>query len=248
MCTLSFLPGEHGYLIAMNRDESKLRPTALPPILHKSGSLSLLYPQEQSGGTWIGANSRGHLFALLNWYSVGTEKLGEKRRSRGEIIPDVLLASDAESANHRLESANFGGIFPFRLLGMFPKERLVREWRWEGNTLSTKFHDWARQHWFSSSRSDQNAEEQRGKTCEQTWRAESSDPVSWLRSLHASHNPEPGPFSICVHREDAATVSYTEVRYYPGELRMNYQPGHPCNAAPMQVLSLNLLADSVTSG
>ena len=32
-----------------------------------------------------------------------------------------------------------------------------------------------------------------------------------LRALHRSHAPMRGPFSICMHRADAATVSYAEV-------------------------------------
>jgi hypothetical protein len=34
----------------------------------------------------------------------------------------------------------------------------------------------------------------------------------WLRSAHRSHVPAPGPFSVCVHRPDTATVSCTEVK------------------------------------
>jgi len=55
--------------------------------------------------------------------------------------------------------------------------------------------------------------------------------VSWLRrfhSSHASHAPEIGPYSICMHRNDAATVSYTEVVVSRRITRMRYQSGSPC--------------------
>lgn len=51
-----------------------------------------------------------------------------------------------------------------------------------------------------------------------------------LRSAHASHIPGPGPFSVWVHRENAATVSSTEISCEADELVMTYQPGNPCEA------------------
>jgi len=54
------------------------------------------------------------------------------------------------------------------------------------------------------------------------------DLVSWVKNLHQSHDPVPGPFSICVHRKDAATVSYTEVRCGGEAISMSYRSGSPC--------------------
>jgi hypothetical protein len=39
-----------------------------------------------------------------------------------------------------------------------------------------------------------------------------------------------GSFSICVHRPDAATVSYTEASFNGGNLSMRYHAGYPCQA------------------
>ena len=54
------------------------------------------------------------------------------------------------------------------------------------------------------------------------------DLVSWVRNLHQSHDPLPGPFSICVHREEAATMSYTEVCCSGEGVSMSYRSGSPC--------------------
>lgn len=230
MCTLSFLPEKDGYVAAMNRDEQRVRAAALPPAIRRTGELSALYPQEPGGGTWIGGNSRGNLLALLNWYSMEKKDLGVKNRSRGELIPAMLREAGAESTKLALLQFDFTGIFPFRLFGIFPGERQIREWRWDADRLTAKFHEWGRQHWFSSSWSDARAEAERGSAFERTWRDDLADRSDWLRRLHASHIPEPGPYSICVHREDAATVSYTEVHFGCGELRMRYSPGNPCQS------------------
>ena len=230
MCTLSFLPEKDGYVAAMNRDEQRSRGAALPPAIHQMGDLALLYPQEAGGGTWIGGNSRGNLLALINWYAVETRGFGEKSRSRGEIIPQMLQETLLEATSDALKHFDFAGIHPFRLFGFFPEERQIREWRWDAKALAVKFHEWSRRHWFSSSWSDERAEAERGSACERTWREDLTDPAAWLRELHASHIPEPGPFSICVHRQDAATISYTEVRWDRGQLQMGYLAGNPCQA------------------
>jgi len=238
MCTLSFLPQRNGYRLAMNRDELKSRPTALPPALHQVSKLLLLYPQEPSGGTWIGANSHGNLLAIMNLnpaaqnsgrsQQLGTGQLPFKLKSRGEIIPVILQESNADETERAIAAFSLAGMYPFRLFGIFPMSREIRQWRWEGTRLSSRTHDWIRNHWFSSSRSDSRAEEERGKAFEMSWREDLPDRGAWLRTLHASHIPDAGAFSVCVHREDAATVSYTEVDCGPQELRMTYQAGHPC--------------------
>lgn len=233
MCTLSFVPVESGYVVAMNRDESRARPKAIPPAVQVIGGQNTLYPSEAGGGTWIGASASGTLFALLNWYAKEAGSLPEKTRSRGELIPHLLTNLDAAASERAMWQLNLKGLHPFRLFGVYPAERHIREWRWDARQLAHRCHDWGRQHWFSSSRSDVQAERERGAACERTWREEPQDPVAWLRKLHASHIPEPGPFSICVHREDAATVSYTEVVWDGNQVQMRYFSGNPCQAAEM---------------
>ena len=232
MCTLSFLPAKYGYAAAMNRDEQRSRAPALAPVIRRSMGCPVVYPQEPGGGTWIGGDSRGNLLALLNWYSMEPAKLGAKVRSRGEIIPAILGKETAEGTDLALRAVALAGLFPFRLFGFFPEERLIHEWRWDTQVLSAAPYAWGRHHWFSSSWSDDLAAVQRGMACERAWQRGSSDPRTWLRELHASHEPAPGAFSVCVHREDAASVSYTELHWGREGLEMCYLSGNPCQPAP----------------
>src|SRR3954464_1119537 len=88
MCTLSFIPTERGYLVAMNRDEQISRETALPPQIFGDA----LYPRDPGGsGTWIGVNSFGITLALLNRNLSGTPHA--KLRSRGDVIPALVGSS-----------------------------------------------------------------------------------------------------------------------------------------------------------
>jgi hypothetical protein len=62
--------------------------------------------------------------------------------------------------------------------------------------------------------------------------------VEWLRRLHRSHRPEIGPYSICMHRDDAATVSYTEIVVSRGISRMRYESGPTCKPTAQSISSL----------
>jgi hypothetical protein len=228
MCTLTFLPNKDGYLLAMNRDELRERVAANPPSLRQIDSSVALYPWETSGGTWIAANARGDLFALMNANAPDAQALSPKRASRGEIIPALLGEHSLNDVERQLAEIPLSEMHPFRLLGFFHAAREIFHWSWDGARLNSRRHEWIRNHWFSSSRSDARAEAERGRVCEMSWREDAHDSVAWVRALHASHIPDAGAFSICVHRPDAATVSYTEVECRARELRMSYFAGNPC--------------------
>src|SRR6478736_5938086 len=85
MCTLTFIPKPQGYLLGMNRDERLTRELALAPTAIIASGLPAVYPREQGGGTWIGSNSSGITFALLNQNPGSHAQM--KERSRGGVIP-----------------------------------------------------------------------------------------------------------------------------------------------------------------
>ncbi len=231
MCTLSFIPREQGYVVAMNRDELLSRGIAAAPQVFRTGETLAIYPHEAQGGTWLASNEYGVTLAVLNWNDAAKKASSEKQKSRGLVIPDVIGASNATEAAAILAAHPLRGTFPFCLIGIFAREHEVREWRWDGQRPAQTRHSWSLRHWFSSGRSDEAATMQRGATFAAACHDTDAGSVEWLRRLHRSHVPEPGPFSICVHRDDAATVSYSEVVCGPLELSFSYQPGHPCAAA-----------------
>ena len=190
--------------------------------------MKLVYPQEPSGGTWIACNSHGNLLAVLNWNEVHPASLGEKRRTRGLVIPHLIPEEHSSSTDSCLKRLALDGVFPFRLIGVFQNERTLIEWRWDGAAIQQLGCAWARKHWFSSSLSDSCATAERGRVCEVAALDPAAGSESWLRSLHRSHDPKPGPYTICVHRQDASTVSYTEVKCDRSSISMRYLSGSPC--------------------
>lgn len=241
MCTLTFVPTADGYVVGMNRDELRSRPAAHPPQVRRRDGTEILCPTEPAGETWIACSQRGVLMALLNWNDVEPGRLYAKTKSRGFVIPTLIGEPDIAAVESTFDGMTLN-VLPFRLFGFFAGEKRAALWRWDGTRKERRTLPWSRGHWFSSSLSDREAEEQRGVACE----AAASDPdfgtPESMRLLHASHVPAAGPFSVCVHRPDAATVSYTEVVCRKRLLVMRYVAGNPCRKPPTEEVSEKLLS------
>jgi hypothetical protein len=219
MCSVSFIPREDGFVLAMNRDELISRVPALPPRVFRRGDLAVLCPSEPSGGTWTGVNSAGMAFSLLNWHSQ-PDRIGENLISRGEVVRVLLSGGSSRAVASILKELPLGRMNPFRLIAVSLPERVHTEWRCGAEALTSTVHSWRRQHWFSSGFDEARATQVRGRVCVQ-FPGDLAD-LTTLRKLHATHQPIAGPFSLCMHREDAATVSYTEISVRDQAASMSY--------------------------
>jgi hypothetical protein len=227
MCTVSFLPTRHGFMLAMNRDEQVSRPRALAPRRRWTGTRASLYPSEAGGGTWIGTNDAGLSLALINWYA----KPQRDRAlcvSRGIIIPHLLAAETLAEIAAMFAELPLAKINPFRLVTASSEERRLREWRWDGERLTCSRFGWKRRHWFSSGYDEALVNKKRAALVREAMKPTPAG----LRKLHQSHLPAEGPFSICMHRKDAKTVSYTEIVAVKSGATMRYAAGSPCTKKP----------------
>jgi hypothetical protein len=227
MCTLSFLAGTDGFSLAMNRDEQRTRVDALPPAAHQCGTLSAWYPSEPGGGTWIGINSRGFALALVNSYA-HPHKLSAW--SRGHLIPKLLATDSVVSLEEDLAVAGPDRFNPFRLVAVDPGLRAVREFHWNGRSLSRAVFPWQIAHWFSSAFDEARVIRARSETAQLAASEPDAGSLVWARRLHSTHEPERGACSICMHRPDARTVSYTEITWHAGKVQISYHAGAPCES------------------
>ncbi len=232
MCTLTVITRNDIYLMAMNRDEKIARGPGLPPEIHALEDATAMYPTDGEGGTWFAANEYGITLALLNWNDVDAYSIDAKTRSRGRVIPALIDSRSLSDLHKVFGVSNFVGMMPFRLVGVFPAEQEIWEWGWDSAQLECQVHEWELRHWFSSSLSDERAESLRGAACRRARNESDAGSVRWLRRLQASHVGGPGPFSLCVHREDVRTLSYTEVMVQSGSVRICHFLGSPCTMNP----------------
>lgn len=229
MCTLSVVTSDNGYLLGMNRDERIARGAGTPPEARELGGTKAIYPSDGAGGTWIGANEHAIALALLNWNDIVPRPTDvSKSRSRGLVIPALISSRALAEFRVALGVLELEDMLPFRLVGVFPPERQICEWRWDSGKMEFLLHGWEVRHWFSSSLSDKQAENLRRAACQAAWEQPDAGSAPWLRRLHASHVGGPGPFSLCVHRSDVRTLSYSEIACTPAVVRMEHFIGSPC--------------------
>ena len=68
--------------------------------------------------------------------------------------------------------------------------------------------------------------------------------IGWLRRLHRSHSPQTGPFSTCMYRTEAATVSYTEIDVFRQRARLRHVCGPACSGSPATLHEVVVLPDA----
>ena len=244
MCTLSVIPRDNGYLLGMNRDERIARGAGLPPQVREFAGARAIYPTDGHGGTWLGVNEDAVALALLNWTDLSSQALHtKKRRSRGVLIPALIGSSTLSALRAALASMTVEGILPFRLVGVFPSERKIAEWRWNSVQIESLLHPWEARNWFSSSLWNTLAGHLRGAACRNAWSEPDAGSSPWLRRLHASHTDASGAFSLCVHRPEVRTLSYSEIDCSFAAIRMKHSVGSPCTMPPQTVVEIEMVRD-----
>ena len=237
MCTLSWLGEPDGYALYFNRDERLTRAPALPPARADLNGVAYLAPTDGDfGGTWIGVNEHGVTIALLNRYAETPTEPGPGRVSRGLLVRSLLDARTAGRAIDRLAPGTLGRYQPFTLAAVDPgREVLITGWT--GTLLLRALVERPGMIRTSSGRDQAEAERIRGAT----WH-DMLGPDSVTRELldrfHRSHDPERGPFSVCMHRPEAATRGYTVISVDPHRVELTHVEGAPCEGGPVTTLSL----------
>ncbi len=243
MCTVVFFPLDGGgYLLGHNRDESVSRVRGTPPRSRRERGVATLAPLDPEGnGTWIGVNELGLTACILNASETNPSRLPPTPLSRGLILRGLLPLDSIDAAWAKLEEGRdqLRGVRAFHVVvairgGSRPGEaaRARAGWfRWNGIDLSRGVGEGPAL--FVSSGFDQRgAERERGRQ----WRAFLESPPAGEREVPArvgswlaSHEPERGALSVCMHRSDAATVSRTIVTVSGGAASLAYHDGPPCD-------------------
>jgi hypothetical protein len=236
VCTASWLTQGPRLHLFFNRDELTTREPALPPSRHERGGVSYLAPTDaRSGGTWIAATERGSALALLN-KSGGVVPAAPL--SRGGLIPALVACGAPDELLDQTTRQPLAHLAPFRLLALWRSPAAAIALGWDGEKLERVPLDPALGLLASSGLGDERAFASRGAL----WRRRRAAAASWSsechRAFHREHSPRRGAWSVCVHRRDAASVSYTEVNLGPESVRLRYFAGSPCTASAPAELTL----------
>ena len=230
MCTVTWLRSNDGYELLCNRDERHTRLPGAAPLLHTQSGVRYVAPVDGNhGGSWIAVNHFRISFCLLNRYiSPGSSKSEEKvYRSRGLLLFDLVDAPSLVEVRERVSRFRLEQYEPFTLLALEPDSPALLL-KWCGRQLFHHFNDEDSMLLVSSSYDQTGTEiSRRGLFDKMRSEREQSD-AEWLHAFHASHLPYRGPYSPCMHREDASTVSYSCVRVAGTRTEFSYFSGAPC--------------------
>jgi len=213
MCTLTYRLTEQGYQLFFNRDEQRTRPQAIQPTVNTL--LNAIYPIDPSGGgTWIAAHQSGVSLALLNYYQAQIDPSLKSFTSRGVIIPHLLAHyEDIHKQLMGMDLSVFQAfqlcVFASDLSAQKGKQTQATQYVWDGRKLTystlavesalpitSSGVDYptvlaARQQQFNIMISEQST---------------TSDYVAYH-----NHQGESGKCSVKMFRDDAHTVSFTQI-------------------------------------
>jgi len=240
MCTVTIVPTTAdlgAWRMACSRDEQHSRAPALPPQDVRLNGVDALMPTDPvSNGTWVAVNAFGLALTLLN-YNLPNPPTG-RILSRGTIIPRLITAQSVGEVLAMAADIEADRMMPFRLVA-FDGEAMML-WRstapiqdaepipWRGGPVM-----------FTSSGLGDHRVEGPRRTLFTGWFGE--DPSAYADQQLAFHRHQwPGRehLSVCMHRDDARTVSYTTIDVTPDRIAMTYHPERPDRDAPATALTL----------
>ena len=234
MCTVSWIHELDGYQILCNRDEKLTRLPAKGPTVAERHGVRFIAPRDQDyGGAWMSVNDLGVAVCLLN----GAGPAPAAARSRGTI---VLAAADSATALEAVDRiAKFGlrCFAPFTLLAVDLRGRSSL-CVWSG-AIAEVIEDAGALMPLTSSSFDPDEVCDRRRKCLLRKRASRGLVTpDLLFDFHCSHENSPSAYSTCMHRDDAATVSFSWVTVRTSEVTYLYSPAAPCQWAAAEVVKL----------
>lgn len=238
MCTMTWFVKDDGYELFFNRDERLSRQQAKLPTIQQSAGVSYISPTDaDAGGTWIAVNQHGVSVCLLNHYQFEQIKTYKDWTSRGEIVRSFAPIVDLVSAKERFEQLQLSDYRAFRMFILDRQgQNLLCVWdghsaRVEKNVTTPK---------SSSSVDAKHVKQARRELFTGLDLVNSRVSQDYL-NYHSSHLPERSKESVCMHRDDAKTVSFSYITVDDEQVSFMYADGSPCEANLGEPIYLNLV-------
>jgi hypothetical protein len=242
MCTVSWLRESQGYVLLCNRDERHTRKPGSGPRVGDVRGVSFIAPVDgDHGGSWIGTYQFCLTLCLLNRYGDWKPDRNRDYTSRGLLLVDLLDCQGSQHLSARLNHIELDRFQPFTMLALSVDEPAALI-EWTGLEWTIQLDAELRMPITSSSLKDPNLSPMRRKVFAEMASQRGSIDPELLRQFHRSHLPERGPHSICMHRNDAATVSLTIVTVGPASVEFLHHPKSPCLKATEEEVSLKRTA------
>lgn len=189
-----------------------------------------------SDGTWVGVNEHGLALTLLN-YNLPQPPTG-RDQSRGRVIPMLLHVETVDELIAEASAIQAQRMMPFRLVACDGEKLLL--WRSTEPIGQAEVCSWSREPvmYTSSGLGDHLVEGPRRELFEGWFGEDANENFEKQRAFHQHQWPGKEPLSINMYREDARTVSYTELDVESAGMVMRYYSDGPGQADPTTTHSL----------
>ncbi|MCZ2721180.1 NRDE family protein [Marinomonas sp. 15G1-11] len=231
MCTVSWLYNEDGYQVFFNRDEQRSREKAQPPQIFSSTKINnatYIMPVDPQGlGSWMGVTHSGITVCLLNFYQ-GKPPTGPLI-SRGILVKQLLELNSFEKIRAALSEMVLLTYAPFSLLVFCPDKSKPYSLCWDGHNQYQSLNIVSP---FTSSGVDFPIVSQHRQDSFKSLLTQNKQEITpeLLFDFHRSHLPTKSMKSVCMHREDAKTVSLSHIKVEKNNINYTYWDGSPCSS------------------
>lgn len=223
MCTVSWMGEGGSYTVFFNRDEMKKRAVAEPPAIRSRRGVHFMAPVDpEHGGTWLGVNAYGVTCGVVNQYPIARPASAPAEYvSRGQLVRSLMDCRSQTDVQRRLQTMSLQYFRPFQLLAFEPFQP-VDSVIWDGRDL-VRPPQGVVLPVISTAYPERERVRENRRACLPAVRNEIT-----LEAYHKSHHPVPGALSVCMHRAETETVSFSRIRVDPHRIEFFYVPGPPC--------------------
>lgn len=238
MCTVTWWRAADGYELYFNRDELKSRLPGLPPEELELGAVRYLSPRDaDAGGTWLLVNEYGLSVCLINQYPLRRPVPRGPLVSRGCLVRRMADCRSVDEIKNRLRGQDLFAYRPFQMIAVSP-DGADAACAWDGHRLAETDNPHASMPFTSSSYlTEQTVRHRRERFASIVAERGDMSPADLL-AFHREHHVDVGAFSVFMQRDDAETVSLTQVVVRPELITMTYSqkvPGRAEFAAPVSI-------------
>jgi Protein of unknown function (DUF833). len=241
MCTMTWFVSDQGYELFFNRDERISRSRAQLPSIQTIDNIQYISPTDtDAGGTWVAANQFGVTVCLLNHYQFEQIETYKAWISRGEIVRMFASTDNLFAAERQFKSMDLNDYRAFRMFIISPdgQNRLLV---WDGHRARVEVN--VTKPKSSSSVDARHVKKMRKDLFENLGMGASKEVEDYL-NYHASHLPSRSKESVCMHRQDANTVSFSHVSVDAHGVHFRYADGSPCEAQLGEPLSIDIVSEN----
>ena len=239
MCTMTWFTKENGYELFFNRDERLSRRRAQLPTVQSDSGVDYISPTDSdAGGTWIAVNHYGVTVCLLNHYQFEQIETYKQWTSRGEMVRSFSGTTDMREAERCFNALDLNDYRAFRMFIIDHKGN-NRLFVWDGHSARIECNVSTPK--SSSSVDSKNVKRKRKQLFADMNLVESKEIQNYL-NYHSSHSPSRSKDSVCMHRDDAKTVSLSHLSVSTDGISFAYADGSPCEVGLGEPLFLEFVA------